>query len=146
MKHIFIIGSRGNQANYGGWETFVTKLVDNYNDKRIVFIYGIYNDEKLSVVRKNAYAYVHGYSVGETNPSLLEALNITKLNRLYNVNFNKDVGIDSCIYFKDNSSLTNILNNIKKYDRNKLGSECRKIIKNNFTWDIIVNKYKKLFK
>ena len=33
MKNVFIIGSRGYHASYGGWETFVTSLVDNYKDK-----------------------------------------------------------------------------------------------------------------
>ena len=37
MKHIFIIGARGYKASYGGWETFVTKLVDNYNDENTIF-------------------------------------------------------------------------------------------------------------
>lgn len=37
MKHIFIIGSRGYRAKYGGWETFVTNLVDNYNDNNTIF-------------------------------------------------------------------------------------------------------------
>ena len=37
MKHVFIIGSRGYHAKYGGWETFVSKLVDNYNDKDTIF-------------------------------------------------------------------------------------------------------------
>ena len=31
-KNIFIVGSRGYHYNYGGWETFVTNLVDNYDD------------------------------------------------------------------------------------------------------------------
>ena len=29
MKHVFIIGSRGLPAKYGGFETFVEKLVEN---------------------------------------------------------------------------------------------------------------------
>ena len=33
---MFIIGSRGYHAKYGGWETFVSKLVDNYNDKDLL--------------------------------------------------------------------------------------------------------------
>ena len=37
MKHVFIIGSRGYHAKYGGWETFVSKLVDNYQDKNTKF-------------------------------------------------------------------------------------------------------------
>jgi len=37
MKHIFIIGARGYHAKYGGWETFVSNLVDNYNDSNTTF-------------------------------------------------------------------------------------------------------------
>ena len=37
MKHIFIIGARGYHAKYGGWETFVSNLVDNYNDDNTIF-------------------------------------------------------------------------------------------------------------
>ena len=37
MKNVFIIGSRGYHFNYGGWETFVSNLVDNYNDKETIF-------------------------------------------------------------------------------------------------------------
>ena len=31
-KNIIIIGARGYKYNYGGWETFVTNLVKNYQD------------------------------------------------------------------------------------------------------------------
>lgn len=37
MKNIMIIGSRGYKASYGGWETFVTNLIENYNDKDTQF-------------------------------------------------------------------------------------------------------------
>ena len=32
MKNLFIVGARGYHASYGGWETFVSNLVDYYND------------------------------------------------------------------------------------------------------------------
>ena len=38
MKNIIIIGARGYKSNYGGWETFVTNLIKNYNnDKNVKF-------------------------------------------------------------------------------------------------------------
>lgn len=37
MKNIIIIGSRGYKYNYGGWETFVTNLISNYNDLEVKF-------------------------------------------------------------------------------------------------------------
>ena len=37
MKNIIIIGSRGYEKKYGGWETFVTNLINNYNDEDAKF-------------------------------------------------------------------------------------------------------------
>ncbi len=118
------------------------------NDKRIYFIDGIYDKIKLATIRKNAYLYIHGHSVGGTNPSLIEALSLTDLNILYDVCFNKEVGQDSCLYFKENNSLTLLLNNKELLEEKKKtsGIKAKKIIKENFTWDIIVNQYKQIFK
>lgn len=138
-----IIISNISSSNY--YNDIISKT-NCLTDKRIKFIDGVYDEIKLSIIRKNAYAYIHGHSVGGTNPSLLEALSLTNLNILYNVNFNKDVGNNACIYFDEKHSLTKILNNIDTYDSKKMGKECKEIIKNNFTWEIIVQKYKKLFK
>lgn len=138
-----VIVSNLDASNY---YNVILKKTKCESDKRIVFINGIYDEVKLSIIRKNAFAYIHGHSVGGTNPSLLEALNLTNLNILYDINFNKDVGKSSCLYFKNSDNLTKLLDNINKYDRKKLGIECKEIIKQNFTWDIIVNKYKKIFK
>ena len=33
MQHIFIVGSKGIPAKYGGFETFVEKLTENQKDK-----------------------------------------------------------------------------------------------------------------
>ena len=117
-------------------------------DKRIKFIDGVYDQDKLAVIRKNAYLYIHGHSVGGTNPSLLEALSLTDLNLLYDVCFNKDIGGSSCLYFKNSASLTKLLDDSSLLETSKkeLGPQAKKIIKTNFTWDIIVNKYKEIFK
>ena len=57
-------------------------------DKRIRILPGIYDETKLSTIRKNSFLYLHGHSVGGTNPSLLEAMSLTDLNLLFdNVNF-----------------------------------------------------------
>lgn len=141
-KKLFIVSNISSSNYYNE----VLERTNCICDDRIVFIDGIYDQTKLAVIRKNAYLYIHGHSVGGTNPSLLEALSITNLNILYNINFNKDIGRDSCLYFDNKNSLTKILDNIEKYDSRKMGKECKEIIKNNFTWDLIVDKYKKLFK
>lgn len=117
-------------------------------DERIKFIDGIYDKEKLAAIRKNAYLYIHGHSVGGTNPSLIEALSLTDLNILYDICFNKDVGLDTCLYFKESDSLTKLLNNkeLLNKKRKELGPKAKKRAQENFTWDIIIEKYKNIFK
>ena len=54
MKNIFIVGSRGYHFNYGGWETFTSNLVDNYNDKDTNFYISMYtNDSNLKEYNVN---------------------------------------------------------------------------------------------
>jgi rhamnosyltransferase len=118
------------------------------SDSRITILPGIYDEIKLSVIRKNAFSYIHGHSVGGTNPSLLEALSLTYLNILYDVNFNHQVGLDSCLYFYKEGSLTKLLN---KEDylvsiRKEKGKLAKKRIHDEYTWEYVVDKYEKLFK
>lgn len=143
-KDLIIISNISNGSYY---ETLI-KNTNCLSDSRIRFIDGVYDRKKLAIIRKNAYLYIHGHSVGGTNPSLLEALSLTDLNVLYDVNFNKDIGLNSCLYFKENGSLKQILEDVKYLDNQKviLGKKAKKIIENNFTWDKIVSKYKKVFK
>lgn len=37
MKSVYIIGSKGIPANYGGFETFVEKLTENQKNKNIKY-------------------------------------------------------------------------------------------------------------
>ena len=55
MKNIIIIGSRGFKSNYGGWETFVTNLIDNYNDKDTKFFVPELSHDKKNIehIEKN---------------------------------------------------------------------------------------------
>lgn len=145
IKKDLVIISNLDSSNY--YNELVNKT-DCDSDSRIRFINGVYDQNKLAVIRKNAYLYIHGHSVGGTNPSLIEALSLTDLNILYDVNFNRYAGENSCLYFKEDNSLTKLLNNKTMLDsvRKEKGKLSKDIVKNNFTWDIIVDKYKEIFK
>lgn len=145
IKKKLVIISNLDSSNYFNE---IKEKTNCLNDKRIIFINGVYDETKLAVIRKNAYLYIHGHSVGGTNPSLIEALSLTDLNILYDVNFNKYAGQDSCLYFKENGSLEKILNDSKYLDsiKKEMGIKAKEIVKNNFTWDIIIGKYKEIFK
>lgn len=142
-KQLVII-SNLNSSNY--YQELVEKT-GCLKDARIHFINGVYDQTKLAVIRKNAFLYIHGHSVGGTNPSLVEALLLTDLNVLYNICFNADIGLDTALYFKTEEELVALLNN-KEYLEEKqkeLGSKAKARIEANFTWEKIVQQYKEIF-
>lgn len=114
-------------------------------DARIKFVGTVYDQELLKFIRENAFAYLHGHSVGGTNPSLLEALGSTKVNLLYNVGFNKEVGEEGALYWnKCPGSLAKLLektSNMSEETKDKLGKAAKERIVNNYSWEKIVNDY-----
>ncbi|MBZ4032512.1 beta 1-4 rhamnosyltransferase Cps2T [Ligilactobacillus salivarius] len=119
------------------------------NDKRIKFVGTVYDTELLKFIRENALGYLHGHSVGGTNPSLLEALGSTKINLLYNVGFNKEVGEDSSLYWSlEDGSLANKLNEVEEISTEKeenFGKLAKQQIIDNYSWEKIVNDYEEQF-
>lgn len=119
------------------------------NDKRIKFVGTVYDAELLKFIRENALGYLHGHSVGGINPSLLEALGSTKINLLYNVGFNKEVGEDSSLYWSlEDGSLANKLNEIEEISTEKeenFGKLAKQQIIDNYSWEKIVNDYEEQF-
>lgn len=57
MKHIFMIGSKGIPARYGGFETFVEKLVENFNKKNIKFHVSCLAEDNNEFEYKNARCF-----------------------------------------------------------------------------------------
>lgn len=48
MQHVFIVGSKGIPANYGGYETFVEKLTENQISQDIIYHVACAVDEKIT--------------------------------------------------------------------------------------------------
>ena len=119
-------------------------------DNRIKFVGTVYDQELLKKIRENAYGYIHGHEVGGTNPSLLEALASTKLNLLLDVGFNKEVGEDGAFYWNKEdgnlSTLINELDNISQADIEEMSNKAKERIKDNYSWELIINKYEDRFK
>jgi rhamnosyltransferase len=119
------------------------------NDKRIKFVGTVYDNELLKKIRQGAFAYIHGHSVGGTNPSLLEAMSSTDINLLLNVKFNTEVGNDGALYFDkkedDLASLINKTEELKEEEVRALAETSTNIIADFYSWDKIVHDYEELF-
>ena len=117
-------------------------------DPRVKFVGTVYDQELLKYIRENAFAYFHGHEVGGTNPSLLEALDSTKLNLLLDVGFNREVGEDGALYWKKDQ-LASVINQAEQLDEQAiedLNQKSSKRIAEAFTWEKIVTDYEKVFK
>lgn len=128
------------------------KLLDKtkFNeDNRIKFIGPIYDKDILIRLRKNARCYIHSNSKGGTNPSLLDALGTTDINIVYNNPYNKEVAKNSALYFnKEENSLKEQIDIVEKFktkEINEYSKNAKKRIEDNYTWDSVIKKYKKVF-
>lgn len=118
-------------------------------DKRICFTGPVYDQELLKKIREKAFAYLHGHSVGGTNPSLLEALGSTKLNLLFDVGFNREVGEKAALYWTcEQGSLSGLIKSADQMSEeqiNTYGLLAKSRIEDSYRWESIVNQYQDLF-
>jgi glycosyltransferase involved in cell wall biosynthesis len=75
------------------------------DDARVRMLGGVWDPELLDVLYAHAGSYLHGHSVGGTNPSLLRALGAGAPVIAYDVVFNREVAGESGIWFRDPSEV-----------------------------------------
>jgi rhamnosyltransferase len=122
---------------------YLQKKLGFEKDGRIKFVGTVYDQNLLAKIRENAFAYIHGHSVGGTNPSLLEALGHTELNLLFDVPFNREVAGAEALYFSDRSGdLTNLIKNVeaKPFVLNP-----KSVIATRYSWAFVISSYEALF-
>ena len=133
-------------------EKLYSKILKKTNftiDERIKFVGTVYNQELLKKIRENAYGYIHGHTVGGTNPSLIESLSSTNINLLRDVTFNREVAKDTALYWDDSdNSLCRLIDEVDTWSQEKrieFGDKAKKRVSENYTWKIICDKYEELF-
>ena len=119
------------------------------NDERIKFVGTVYDQQLLKKIREDAYGYIHGHSVGGTNPSLLEALGRTDLNLLFDVCFNREVGQDGAKYWtKEYGLLAQMLERADQMtgqEIEEIGTKAKERIDKYYSWEYITQRYEELF-
>ncbi|NQV76888.1 MAG: DUF1972 domain-containing protein [Lutibacter sp.] len=134
----------------GNWEysSYGKNLRNKYKDYlNFRLLDPIYDQKSLDELRSNCSLYIHGHSVGGTNPSLVEAMNLGLCCLVYNAEYNVVTTENSAIYFNDESDLRKILNNYKsnEIDLVSFGNKMREIAKRRYIWSIITEKYGEIF-
>ena len=127
-------------------KTLFVRELQNISNDNVRFIGGIYDRKKLAIVRANAASYLHGHSVGGTNPSLLEAMASRNICICHNNPFNREVVGENGIYFDSaedvDTCLTRVENSPQAFPLMRDGAFDR--IENYYNWHNIALKYHRI--
>ena len=153
---LIIRGYEASQQKYplviigGLQDTPHVKHLQSIAGKNVIFLGGVYNGDDLPMIRSQAIDYLHGHSVGGTNPSLLEAMGSANLCVCHDNQFNREVVQEENGYFFGSpEQLGEQLNEIE----NSLGSEvlaskkhgAYQRVVNYYNWESIVDRYHAYF-
>jgi glycosyltransferase involved in cell wall biosynthesis len=124
------------------------KSLRNTSCSMVKFLGGIYDKDELSIIRANAVDYIHGHSVGGTNPSLLEAMASKNLCVCHDNEFNKEVVRQNGFYFKNADELSDIIDRIESHPDDFSAMETGGFgrITDYYNWDLIADRYARLFR
>ena len=134
----YVIGNY--QTKYGDF------LREKYKGTRVYFLGAIFNKEELDSFRFFAKYYLHGHSVGGTNPALIEAMAASAFVIVHNNPFNKSVVCNDNFSFSNQTELKDILENESiLLDRGKIAQANLEIINKNYRWNKIIDQYENYF-
>ena len=112
--------------------------------ERVRLIGAIYDHQKLTALRVHTALYLHGHSVGGTNPSLLEAMACGNLVLAHDNIFNREVAGNSASYFKIPSDLSPAIHALFSLSQDSLlnrRQQLQKRVQTEYSWELIANKY-----
>lgn len=102
-RQLIVVGNIQSRTKY------VTDLL-SIRDSRIKMIGTIYDQTVLTALRYHAFGYLHGHSVGGTNPSLLEAMGCGNLIFAHDNMFNRETLGDCGCFFASSQELIETIN------------------------------------
>ncbi len=115
-------------------------------DSRIRMIGTVYDQTKLTCLRYHSFAYLHGHSVGGTNPSLLEAMGCGNLIFAHDNPFNRETLGPFGFYFAGPQELTQVIEQAERMNSEltdlRNGSKSR--ARANYHWQDIISRYASL--
>jgi glycosyltransferase involved in cell wall biosynthesis len=140
--HKLVIAGNWQKSEFG---RIMKEKYKRYNN--IVALDFIVDTTKLNLLRSNCKLYIHGHSVGGTNPSLVEAMSVGLPIAAYGKTpYNRGTTENKALYFDTLDDLKNILNRLDTINLKEIGAAMKEITDRRYTWDIICKKYEMLYK
>jgi glycosyltransferase involved in cell wall biosynthesis len=137
---LVVVGDAPHAASYGAT---VRSLADG---RDVRFVGSVWDQALLDQLYANALLYLHGHSVGGTNPSLLRAMGAGAPVAAYDVVFNREVLGDTGMYFADASEVERLILEAEA-DRNASaarGLAGQRRAAATYDWDEVTDQYERL--
>jgi len=125
-------------------ETQYAKLARTLQSERIRFLGPLYDKASVTGLRYYASAYLHGHSVGGTNPSLVEALGAGSVIIAHENEFNREVAGDIGYYFSSEEDIPAIIARVEGLNverRTNLRQESIERARRYYSWRVVQQKY-----
>lgn len=107
----------------------------------------IYDIDSLFVLRSNCRVYIHGHSVGGTNPSLVEAMYLGLPVICFDVSYNRATTHSRALYFSTGEELVERVDKMMRDEnyRIEVSKEMRSLAMRHYTWEKVCAAYYDLF-
>jgi glycosyltransferase involved in cell wall biosynthesis len=112
---------------------------------RVRLLGGVWDQDQLDQLYGHALTYLHGHSVGGTNPSLLRAAGAGTFTIAYDVTFNREVLGDTAAYFSTTDDVAVALEQAEADPAAtaRVGAEQQRAVLR-YNWDDVADGYEEL--
>jgi glycosyltransferase involved in cell wall biosynthesis len=115
-------------------------------DPRIRLLGGVWDQRLLDQLYAHALSYVHGHSVGGTNPSLLRAMGAGTAVIGWDVVFNREVAGSAGLYFRTPGDVAHAVEQIERdpFRFHEIGEHLQQRAHARYNWDSVAESYEAL--
>jgi glycosyltransferase involved in cell wall biosynthesis len=115
-------------------------------DPRIRLLGGVWDQRLLDQLYAHAVSYLHGHSVGGTNPSLLRAMGAGTAILGWDVVFNREVAGTAGLYFSTPGEVTRQVEEVERYPFRfrDIGELMQERARKRYNWDSVAEDYEAL--
>ncbi len=142
-RPLVVVGSAPYSDDY-------TAAIEAAADDRVQLIGGVWDQVQLDQLYANAASYLHGHSVGGTNPSLLRAMGAGTVTCAWDVSFNRGVLGPGGHYFSSESELADRLAEVETEltqspaNWQERAAQILERARLNYDWDEVASAYGEL--
>lgn len=116
------------------------------DDPRVEFLGPVWDQDLLDQLYANAASYLHGHSVGGTNPSLLRAMGAGAPVLAFDVVFNREVTGGFARFFEAEDDLARLVEEAEADPEltRDMGLKGREHVAREYDWDVVARDYEAL--